>query len=134
MDVRSCRKCKRLFNYVVGPHICPACREEMEKLFSEVKKYIQENPSSGIMEVSQEFDIDPMQITKWIREERLQFADSVAIGLECERCGANIRSGKYCDRCKLEMTKSFNAAINKPGTAASSQSSSSARMRFLDGK
>ena len=43
MDVRTCRRCKRLFNYITGPVICPGCREEVEKEFQIVKKYIEEN-------------------------------------------------------------------------------------------
>ena len=30
MDVRSCRNCGRLFNYLQGPPICPACRKKLE--------------------------------------------------------------------------------------------------------
>lgn len=137
MDVKSCRRCRKLFNYVVGPHICPSCREELEKKFHEVKKYIEENPHSGIRDVSDACDIDTNQITTWIREERLQFSDEIAVGFGCERCGASIRSGRYCSKCKVEMTNSFNAAIKsssakKPETAEPSKGSSSARMRYLD--
>ncbi len=40
MNVRNCRKCGNLFNYVSGPPICMACREKLEEKFQEVKKYI----------------------------------------------------------------------------------------------
>ena len=33
MDVKNCRKCKRLFNYIGGQQICPACREAIEAEF-----------------------------------------------------------------------------------------------------
>ena len=26
MEVMNCRSCKRLFNYITGPMICPACK------------------------------------------------------------------------------------------------------------
>lgn len=38
MDVKNCRKCKRLFNYIGGQQICPACREAIEAEFQKVKK------------------------------------------------------------------------------------------------
>lgn len=137
MDVKSCRRCRKLFNYVAGPHICPACREDLEKRFHEVKKYIEENPHSGIKEVAEACDIDTNQITTWIREERLQFSDDVAVGFGCERCGASIRSGRFCSKCKMEMTNSFNAVIhnssaNKGPASEPQKSSGSARMRYLD--
>ena len=30
MNVRNCRKCGAIFNYVMGPIMCPACRDALE--------------------------------------------------------------------------------------------------------
>lgn len=116
MNVRNCRKCGRIFNYVIGPIFCPKCREEQEAKFQEVKKYVQDHQGADIQEVSTECDVDPGQIRQWIREERLQFAEDSPIRIACEGCGAMIRSGKYCDKCKMEMTTGFKHAMggNKP--------------------
>ena len=86
MDVRNCRGCGKLFNYVSGPFMCPACREKMEEKFQEVKKYIQENPGSNVASTAEACDVDPNQIRQWIREERLEFA-SGASEISCEKCG-----------------------------------------------
>ena len=72
MNVRNCRKCGRLFNYISGPSWCPACREQMEVKFQEVKEYIRENPGVGIKQVSEACDVEPAQINQWLREERLE--------------------------------------------------------------
>lgn len=45
MEVMNCRNCKRLFNYITGPMICPACKDKLEKKFGEVKQFIRENPN-----------------------------------------------------------------------------------------
>ena len=42
MNVRNCRVCGRIFNYVAGPGICQKCREESEAKFQDVKKFIQD--------------------------------------------------------------------------------------------
>ena len=52
MNVRNCRKCGKIFNYVSGLPICPACRDEAEKKFQVVKKFIRENPRADIREVA----------------------------------------------------------------------------------
>ena len=39
MNVRNCKECGRLFNYIAGPPICPACKEELEKKFQKAKEY-----------------------------------------------------------------------------------------------
>ncbi len=111
MNVRNCRKCRKLFNYVVGPIICPACREEMEAEFQKVKKYVQEHARADIRTVAEECDVDPSQIREWVREERLEFADDSAVGLNCEKCGKMIKSGRFCDECKRDMTNTLNNAL-----------------------
>lgn len=37
MNVRNCKKCGRMFNYVMGQVICPRCKEDQEAKFLEVK-------------------------------------------------------------------------------------------------
>jgi len=136
MDVRTCRNCRKLFNYVAGQPICPVCREELEQKFQEVKKYIGENKGASINDVSEVCDVDVQQIRLWIREERLQFTEDSAIGVNCEMCGAMIRSGRFCDKCKTQMTNNLSKAfgINNASKAASASTSTkgSPKMRYLD--
>ena len=87
MNVRNCRKCGRIFNYVAGPPICPACREAEEEKFQEVKKYIEENPRENINQVAAACEVSIKQIKHWVREERLSFTEDSLVGLERERCG-----------------------------------------------
>ena len=133
MNVRNCRKCRRLFNYVMGPVYCAQCRTEMEEEFQRVKKYVQEHPGCDIRMVSEACEVDPMQIRQWIKEERLCFSDDSPIGIACERCGITIKSGRFCANCKSEMTSEFKSVMPK-GTAPASaaQKSSEHKMRFLE--
>ena len=71
MDVRNCRKCGKVFNYISGPPICQACRELEEQKFQEVKKYIQQHGRATINEVSEECELEVQQIQAWIGQERL---------------------------------------------------------------
>lgn len=114
MNVRNCRKCGNLFNYSFGPCICPACKDAQEAEFQRVKKYIQEHPNCGIKEVADECEVEVAQIQQWLREERLQFAEGSMIMLTCESCGCEIRSGRFCDKCKNNMANGFKQAIAKP--------------------
>lgn len=137
MDVRNCRVCGKVFNFVTGPVICPQCKEAREAKFQEVKQYVFEHHGADIMQVSEECDVEISQIHQWIREERLQFADDSPIRIACEGCGAMIRSGRFCDKCKAEMTNGFKNAmgLNKaPKPEPSSHGhrpSDGSRMRFL---
>lgn len=113
MNIRNCRSCGRIFNYVAGPIMCPSCREGLEKKFQEVKEYIREHPGVTIPEVSEVCDVEPSTIRQWLREERLELSESSPIYLNCESCGALIRCGKYCEKCKLDTTRGFKDILNQ---------------------
>ncbi|MCR5595132.1 MAG: transposase [Lachnospiraceae bacterium] len=132
MDVRNCRGCGKLFNYISGPLMCPACRENLEKKFQEVKLYIQDNKGVTVKDVAEACEVDPGQIRQWIREERLEFA-SGASEITCEKCGKPISSGRFCDACKNSMVNSLNN-VYKPEAPAPQRKDDSAggpKMRFL---
>ena len=134
MDVRTCRKCKRLFNYVVGPFICPICREEIEAQFQVVKKYISENTGCKIEKVAEDCDVDVHQIKQWVREERLQFSSE---SIDCINCGVAIKTGRYCDKCRIIVANELNTALGNTSLNAVAEKyensgKKTARMRFLD--
>lgn len=107
MNVRSCKICKRLFNYLSGPVYCPTCRDKMEEKFQEVKAFIQENPGVHIQEVADSCEVETAQIRQWLREERLELTEGSPLMLSCDGCGASIRSGRYCDKCKANVSNGF---------------------------
>ncbi len=134
MDVRNCRKCGRIFNYVMGPLMCPACAEEQEAKFQTVKTFIRENPGVGVPEVAKECEVDPSQIYQWLREERLQLGEGSMISLECENCGVSIQSGRLCDKCKRDMVNGMRQAsrVEKPVEAPKPKvEDGKNKMRFL---
>lgn len=128
MEVRVCRNCRRLFNYTYGPEICPECTRELVKLrneqdgnkenlltatlmpninddedrFEQVRNYIMANPKATVAKIAEDNGISPGKLFEWIRDDRLEFSDDSSYAwFECERCGARIRSGRLCNRCKL---------------------------------
>lgn len=135
MEVKNCRGCGRLFNYIGGGYfLCPTCKDELEKKFSEVKQYIKDNPGATIPQISQEMEVSSNQIERWVREERLVFADDSAIGFECENCGASIKTGRYCTACKSKMTNDLSSMYKTEPQQVERKKMEreKARMRFLD--
>ncbi|MGN1150598.1 MAG: flagellar protein [Lachnospiraceae bacterium] len=134
MNVRNCRKCGRLFNYVSGPPICMQCREALEAKFQEVKKYIQEHAHASIPEVSEACDVSTNQIQQWLRDERLELCEGSGITLQCEECGAPIVTGRYCEKCKANMANRLSDSIRKPEAPKpqpKKDSRDNPKMRFL---
>lgn len=136
MEVRNCKNCGRLFNYIGGAHrnLCPACIDKLEDKFQEVKKYVEDNPHCTINDITEAMDVSPRQVEKWIREERLCFADDSPIGIACERCGKMIKSGRFCDMCRNDMGNQmsdlYKAVNNIPNDRG--MRSKGNKMHFLD--
>jgi len=135
MDVRTCRGCKRIFNYLTGPILCPACREALEEKFQEVKKYIREHKGTTILEVSEACEVDANQVRQWLREDRLELTDESGIMLTCESCGKPIRSGRYCEKCLNSVKSGLNQILKdnapKEKPLPQRQSKNDPKMRFL---
>lgn len=133
MEVRPCKNCKRLFNYLGGVAICPACTEKLEEKFQEVKEYIREHPHAALQEVSEVNEVTVKQLKTWVREERLKFSDDSPVGIECMNCGAMIKCGKYCDSCRSKMVNTLGHAIKEaPKPEVHKRVSDGNKMRFLD--
>ena len=133
MNVRNCRKCGRLYNYVSGSFICPRCKEELEVKFQEVKLYIRENPGVGVKEVSEACEVETNQIYQWLREERLEVTEGSAIALTCESCGKTIRSGKYCENCKRDLATDLKKAMGqKVVQVTPNKKDAGSKMRYLE--
>lgn len=134
MDVKNCRRCRKLFNYIGGQQICPACKEEIEKEFQKVKAYIQDHRNVSVVEVATECEVEENQIRQWVREERLMFAEGVG-GIVCETCGAPISSGRFCEKCKASMINELSEAGKRPEApkpVQTSRRSDGNKMRFLN--
>lgn len=114
MEVKNCRSCGRLFNYMGGIPLCTGCQKKLEEKFQEVKNYLRENPNSRIEQLSEAMDVSVKQIKQWIREERLVLSAAVEGGIECEQCGTPICTGRFCEKCKASMANTFAGAIDKP--------------------
>lgn len=134
MNIKNCRVCGRIYNYVSGPNTCPACRESLEAKFQEVKEYIREHKGVGIPQVAEACDVDAAQIRQWLKDERLEVTEDSALYLTCESCGAAIRSGRFCEKCKNNMTQDLKNVLNtgRPQPAPKKETKEDgAKMRFL---
>lgn len=130
MDTRNCKMCGKLFNYVNSP-ICPACTKEMDKKFEDVKAYIYDHPGAGIKEVSEENEVSQSMIKRWIKEERLSFAEDSQVTFSCEKCGAPIRTGRFCVKCKGKMQNELGGLYHKEPVKQEKKRDTNAKMRFL---
>ncbi|MCL2030222.1 MAG: hypothetical protein FWG93_01620 [Oscillospiraceae bacterium] len=120
MNVRSCERCRRLFQTTGNP-MCPACIQELDAQFSDVKNYLYDNPGASMEQVCEETGVDHAQIVRWLREGRLVTDERHAALLGCVTCGAPIRAGQYCEACKGNLQRSLRdtaRSMTKPAEPA----------------
>ena len=136
MNVKNCRGCGKIFNYITGPKLCPGCRQGLEEKFQRVKTYIRENPGVGIRQVSEECVVETSLINQWLKDERLELSESSSLLLNCESCGQPIRTGRYCDKCKMSMSQTLRSVMRGADSATPAAparaSKDNAKMRFLN--
>ncbi len=119
MEVKVCKNCRRLYNHIYGPELCPDCTDfsdssmtekkwvlkpllqEEEKKLDQVKEYILSNPKATVAEIAEANDVTVNKLLDWVRGDRLEFSDdSEDAWFSCAKCGTKIRSGVYCFRCR----------------------------------
>lgn len=136
MEIKNCKSCGKMFNYVTGEQVCPRCREELENKFQEVKKFVLDNKSATMNEICETCDVDPKLVKKWVREERLVFTQDSPVKINCEMCGTQINTGRYCDRCRKAAASNFGnvvkAANLKKDDESSSERAGGIRMHIRD--
>lgn len=135
MDLRNCKNCGKMFNYI-GTPVCPSCEKSLEDKFQQVKQYVRDHPEDSITMVAEENDVSVNQLKRWVRQERLAFSDSSLVGLACENCGAMIKTGRFCESCKLQLINNVSSALTpkKEKPTPQIRKDGPAKMRFFDGK
>ena len=117
MDVRNCKRCKNLFQYV-GNKLCDGCIKEEEKDFDRIKEYLDEHEGANLMQVSTELKIGIDRLKRYLREGRIDIATSKHRLLICEGCGESIGEGRFCEGCQQKMSGEIKEVA---GVGASNQ-------------
>lgn len=107
MNVKSCERCRRLFQYYGGTLMCPDCVQEIDRQFNDVKAYLYDNPGASMEILVEETGVERSYVIRWLKEGRLVMDERHAALLDCETCGKPIRSGRYCEQCSGELRRTL---------------------------
>ena len=112
-DLRNCRRCGKMYNYLGGPPICMDCKNADEEVFKKVKDYLYKYPGAALSQVAMDLEVSVEKIKMFLREGRLEITEDSNVILECERCGKAIRTGRFCKECQNELGNDFSDTIGK---------------------
>lgn len=107
MTLARCKRCGAIFQKVIDRDLCPSCLEKEEEEFRKVKEFFRQHPKARLEEVSEATGVDRKVILEFLKEGRLQIAESAepVVELFCERCGKPIASGRLCDDCRRKVVQ-----------------------------
>jgi len=114
MELRNCPVCGKVFLYTTR-NLCPDCAAKEEEEFKKVRDYLYEVPGATMEEIAEKTGVSVKKILEFLKEGRLILKkDNANILLKCERCGAPILTGRYCEKCVEEMKKGFGIRESNP--------------------
>jgi len=135
-EVKNCRRCKKIFMYTMGPQICDACKKLEDEEFEKVRVFVREFPGATAQEVSAETGVSTHLIYRFLKEGRLEVAESSPIALQCENCGTRIKSGRFCVTCSKrlanDMIRAGQSLMSK--SDEKTYKSESRGLRYLHGE
>ncbi|AEE97518.1 TIGR03826 family flagellar region protein [Mahella australiensis] len=120
MELRNCSRCGRLFASN-GGELCPACLEELDEQYKVVREYVYTHPKATIPEVSDATGVEEKIIFEFLREGRLELKEP-GLGLECERCGKPITTGRFCASCLRELERGLTDGLTPKVVAKKTKS------------
>ncbi|NLW16555.1 MAG: hypothetical protein GX033_02720 [Firmicutes bacterium] len=117
LNVDNCPRCGRIYARNLRK-LCPDCIKEEEEQYQVVYRYLRDNPKSTVQQVSANTGVPEERILSFLRQDRLMVSEWTQLTYPCERCGAEIKRGRFCQSCTKEMQKSFDEVARslKPDT------------------
>lgn len=131
MDIRNCKNCGKIYKYD-GFNICRSCRRDAEQDFKKIKEYIYEYPGADISEVHEATEVEVDKIIGFLRDGRLEIAKGGNLILECEKCGISITTGRFCDKCSLELQKELGGVVDSARSKNKELASKDAKFRYIN--
>jgi flagellar operon protein (TIGR03826 family) len=106
VNLANCPRCGKIFAPTIR-NLCPACIKLSDQECDRCNKFLKENRTATIEELSKETGVQTIQIVQFIREGRISIAKNPNIKFSCETCGASIREGNLCTACRNRLFNSF---------------------------
>ncbi len=131
-DVRNCRRCGRMYNYLGGPPICIDCKNADEEVFKKIKAYLYDYPGATLSQVALDCDVSVEKIKMFLREGRLEITDGANIILECEKCGKSIKTGRFCTECQSQLHHDISGTVGKSEKEDKEVKKPGVGMRYLN--
>lgn len=98
---KECKYCGgKLEKISQGVYRCKECGRENYDYLQTVRNFLRKNGAKPAFVIERETGVPRQVIEQLISQEYLEIPKMDSARLSCVRCGASIRTGTLCDRCK----------------------------------
>lgn len=87
-----------------GLYRCEECGYETLDDFGKVKQYLEEHGTSKIWAISEATGVRERTIKVFLRQGRVQIPEGSDCYIKCEKCGCNIKFGRFCPDCVRKLS------------------------------
>jgi len=97
----ACQRCGgKLTQVSRGTYSCVDCGQEEYDSYQKVRNYLDKEGPRSATQIMRATGVPRATIEYFFKDERLEIPMASSIRVACEKCGAPIRTGVLCDRCK----------------------------------
>lgn len=114
-SIKFCSNCGNEMKYIYGEMFeCLSCGRKELSDFGKVKRFLEINGPQPAIFINEGTGVSLDNINKYLREGRIEIPDGSETYIKCQKCGTDIRYGRYCPECMLQMAKNVNQALWMP--------------------
>ena len=108
-----CNKCGGKYKYKAqGRYECEFCRNIMLDDYGKVRAYLEENGSASAIIISAETGVPVRVIHDYLADGKLEIPNGSHVYVKCEKCGTDIRYGRFCPECAGQLSKELRGTLH----------------------
>lgn len=107
---KICERCGKQVRYQGGGvYECTACGHIVLDDLGKVKDYIEKNGPASVATISAAIGVQPEVVVYLLKSGRIEIPEGSEVYVKCEKCGCDIRYGRYCQDCIKTMAGGLEA-------------------------
>lgn len=108
----TCPSCGGALEYKsLGEYICKSCRYVARDDFGKVRYFIEKNGPSPAVIISEATGVAIDRINDFLRQGKIEIPEGSDIYIKCEKCGTDIRYGRFCPACAAKLSKQLQGVF-----------------------